>query len=212
MKRLAFSVFAFLTCVAAYPQEKNTEIPQEFVKNKDAAQDAPVTATIRSATRLFSDRNDLTSVIMVIPKDSTVVVLGSVEPFLNVTFAGMEGYIYARHAEVHKPVAAAEPPLPSPSQRTSDDRDIPSTRPVQQRQKASRYEYLQHKYGAALASELYAGKIWKGMTGQMIRDSWGSPIKINMVISGNNTREEWIYRNTWLYLRNGELLEWGPVR
>ncbi len=212
MKRLAFSVFAVLTFAAAYPQENNTEVPQGSGKYYDAEQDAPVTAAIRSATRLFSDRNDLTSVVTVIPKDSTVVVLGSDETFLKVSFSGMEGYIYARHAEVHKPAAAAEPPLPSASQRAPDERDITSTRPVQPRQKVSRYEYLQHKYGAAVASELFAGKIWKGMTGQMIRDSWGSPNKINRVISGSNTREEWIYQNTWLYLRNGELLEWGPVR
>lgn len=212
MKRLIFTAFIIFAFTAAFSQADKTEVLQELEKYQATDQDAQVTATIRSATRLFSDREDLTSVVIVIPRDSIVYVLGSDDTFLNVSFRGLEGYIYARHAEVHRPVAETKPvPRPAP-QQAYDDQDVPSTRPVQQRQRVSRYEYLMNKYGTAVATELYSGKIWKGMTGQMVKDSWGSPRKINRVISGNNIREEWIYQNTWLYLRNDELLEWGPTR
>jgi hypothetical protein len=63
-----------------------------------------------------------------------------------------------------------------------------------------------------MAARLDAGKIWKGMTAEMVQDSWGVPQKINRVISGNNIREEWIYRNSWLFFENDRLIEWGPVR
>mgnify|MGYP002387725991 CR=1 FL=1 len=212
MKRLIFTAFIIFAFTAAFSQADKTEVLQELEKYQATDQDAQVTATIRSATRLFSDREDLTSVVIVIPRDSIVYVLGSDDTFLNVSFRGLEGYIYARHAEVHRPVAETKPvPRPAP-QQAYDDQDVPSTRPVQQRQRVSRYEYLMNKYGTAVATKLYSGKIWKGMTGQMVKDSWGSPRKINRVISGNNIREEWIYQNTWLYLSNNELQEWGPTR
>jgi hypothetical protein len=46
----------------------------------------------------------------------------------------------------------------------------------------------------------------------MILDSWGNPKKINRIISGNVIKEEWIFRNTWLYIENDILAEWGPIR
>jgi hypothetical protein len=63
-----------------------------------------------------------------------------------------------------------------------------------------------------MASRLIAGKIWKGMTGEMVRDSWGKPSKINRVISSNTIKEEWIYRSTWLYIEDDVLMTWGPVQ
>ena len=50
------------------------------------------------------------------------------------------------------------------------------------------------------------------MTGEMIIDSWGNPSKISRVISGDNIRKEWSYSNTWLFLSNDRLTEWGPSR
>jgi len=63
-----------------------------------------------------------------------------------------------------------------------------------------------------MAARLNAGKIWKGMNSEMIRDSWGKPDKINREINGNTVKEEWIYRTTWLFIENNTLQEWGPVR
>ena len=57
-----------------------------------------------------------------------------------------------------------------------------------------------------------AGKIWKGMTAEMVRDSWGSPVKINRVIGNSSSKEEWIFKNTWLYIENNTLVEWGSIR
>ena len=63
-----------------------------------------------------------------------------------------------------------------------------------------------------MADRLYAGKIWKGMNSEMVKDSWGEAEKINRVISGNVIKEEWIFRSTWLYFENNTLLEWGSVK
>ncbi len=211
MKRLLFSVVVILAYTTTYSQTNKSEILQELEKRQGTDKDAQVTAIIRSATRLFRDKDDLTSVLMVIPKDSVVNVLGSDEKFLDVSFRGIEGYIYASHAEIES-LKAVTKPAPRQREQAMDDQQPQQSQRQVQRQKISRFEYLMNKYGNQVATQLYAGKIWKGMTGEMVKDSWGSPRKINRVISGNNIREEWIYQNTWLYLQNDELVQWGPVR
>ena len=45
-----------------------------------------------------------------------------------------------------------------------------------------------------MAARIIAGKIWKGMNSEMVKDSWGNPEKINRIISGNVIKEEWIYQ------------------
>jgi hypothetical protein len=85
------------------------------------------------------------------------------------------------------------------------------TEPVQEQQQG-RFSYLENKYGSNIANRIFSGKIWKGMNSEMVKDSWGNADKINRIISGNITKEEWIFRSTWLYFENNTLLEWGPVK
>ena len=198
-------LLSFITILQA--QVSRTEVLQDLEKSQAINQDVTTTATLKVASRLFSDKNDLTSVILIIPSGSTVSVLGSDDTFLHVVFEENEGYILARHAVIDKTTVAAKPAEQQvlTAQETQPERQ-------QQQQKVSRFTYLQNKYGTSIATRLYEGKIWKGMTAEMVTDSWGGPKKINRVINGNNIREEWIYSNTWLFIQNGRLAEWGPVR
>ena len=83
--------------------------------------------------------------------------------------------------------------------------------PIQEQQQ-SRFSYLENKYGSNMAARLLSGKIWKGMNSEMVKDSWGISEKINRIVSGNIIKEEWIYRNTWLYFENNSLVEWGAIK
>ena len=210
MKKLILSsIFLFLVS-SVYPQVTKTDVLQDLEKNKPAEQTIVNTATLKSASRLFKDKNDLTSVILVIPQDSVVYVLGSDTTFLHVVFEGNEGYIYARQAEINKPVTITRPEaVQQPSAR--EENSGQEERPVQ-KQTISRYAYLENKYGSSLAARLYEGKVWKGMSAQMVKDSWGSPKKINRVISGNIVKEEWFFSSTWLRFQNSTLAAWGPIR
>jgi hypothetical protein len=98
------------------------------------------------------------------------------------------------------------------SQTRQNVQEAEPQEPQQQQQRVSRFTYLENKYGSNMAAKLIAGKIWKGMTAEMVRDSWGKPLKINRVITGNTIKEEWIYKSTWLYLENDILYNWGPVK
>ena len=165
---------------------------------------AQTSATLKNPSRLFATKDDLTSVILIIPADSVVTVLDSDSTYLHVVFEDNEGYIFNRKLVLNK--------MPVQTQQASV-----SQVPVQQSQQApeqeqTRFSYLENKYGTNMASRLISGKIWKGMNSDMVKDSWGIAEKINRVISGNIVKEEWIFRNTWLYFENNTLVEWGPVK
>jgi hypothetical protein len=210
MKKLILSGIFLLLISSAYPQLTKTDAFQDTEKVQPAFQTIVTTAILKSASRLFKDKDDLTSVIMVIPKDSIVDVLpGSYDTFLHVLFEGNEGFIYAQHAELSRP---PDPVKPAAAQSSVQEQIVEQETRQVQKQAINRYEYLENKYGPSLAIKLYEGKIWKGMHSQLVKDSWGSPKKINRVISGNIVKEEWFYNNTWLYFQNSTLTEWGPAK
>ena len=168
-----------------------------------SVQDTVVTATLKSASRLFADKNDITSVIVIIPADSIVEVLGSDSTYLHVVYQNNEGFIFKHQANINQVVEV--------NQNAQSQNTDQNNQQVQEQQQ-NRFSYLENKYGSNLAARLNAGKIWKGMSAEMVNDSWGTADKINRIISGNVIKEEWIYRTTWLYFENNTLLEWGPVK
>ena len=167
---------------------------------------AQTTATLKNSSRLFATKNDLTSVILIIPADSVVTVLDADSTYLHVVFEENEGYIF------NKKVVLNKMPLKTQQPSASQEPVRETQQAQEQEQEQSRFSYLENKYGTSLAARLMAGKIWKGMNSDMVKDSWGTAEKINRVISGNIIKEEWIFRNTWLYFENNMLVEWGPVK
>lgn len=193
MKRLIIYFLSFFLISAVDGQASNQELK--------------LTAVTKSATRLFREKDDLTTVIMVVPKGTVVDVIGSDSTYFHVLVEEDEGFILRRHAVLDEPLTVSKPVIRKTEPVTGETKPA-----VQQNSQQSRFTYLEDKYGTAIAAKMSAGKIWKGMNSEMIRDSWGKPPKINRVISGNTVKEEWIYTSSWLYLENDILIEWGPVR
>jgi len=173
------------------------------------AQDLPK-ATIKGSPRLFGDKDDLTSVIMIIPEGSTVEVVRPDSVYTLVRYDGTEGYVKSdklgappevvniEPAPVAQPVAAAE------SQQQAGAQEYTAS--------ADRYEILVTKYGPDIGNRLYQHKVWKGVSTDMALDSWGKPIQINRMYVDQSVDEEWIYSKKYLYFRDGILIEWGPVK
>lgn len=243
------SAFARNTGISK-PEDPETGTSEISVSGRELIQEnqAPFTAILKSATRLFADKEDLTSVIFVIPAETEVDVLGADSMYLRVVYEDTEGFILKRHAQIRQtPFSSRTSIMPYTSGDQTEIRSLPQTdaraqqsqtqAPPQTRiqdqtqappqvriqdqtqpslqpqpQEESRFSYLENKYGTDMAVRLAAGKIWKGMDSEMVLDSWGKPLNINRVISDNSVREEWIYKNAWLYIRDDMLLTWGPVR
>ena len=204
MKKILFLTFLSVVTFLLQGQTGKADQLQALEQNQNDNQNITATATLKVASRLFATKDDLTTVILIIPADSVVAVLDSDSTYLHVVFEENEGYILRRQAILNEVPVNAQPVIQSrPAAQ--------QTEPVQEQQQ-SRFSYLENKYGSNMANRIFSGKIWKGMNSEMVKDSWGSAEKINRIISGNITKEEWIFRNTWLYFENNTLLEWGPVK
>ena len=214
MNKVIISLLFLFAPYAVSAQETRTDILRDLEKNRAEVsfsnQDQEITATLKSASRLFGEKDDLTTVIMVIPSGSVVEIIDSDSTYYQVLFEDYEGYIFRRHAVINE-----QAPAPVRTEKAVAQQPVAveqvRVQPAGQNQ-AGRYTYLENKYGRNIASRLIAGKIWKGMSAEMINDSWGSPRKINRIISGNTVKEEWIFTNTWLYVENDVLRDWGPVK
>lgn len=160
-------------------------------------------ATLKTSSRLFKEKDDLTSVIMIIPRDSVASVLDFDDTYLKVDYNGNIGYIFSRDAKYSATVVTEAPEI------QPEIKSAPAAPPTKQ---SVRYEYLKGKYGREMADRLLARKIWKGMNSGMVKDSWGSALKVTREVAGNLIKEEWLYRSTWLYFENSILVDWGPVR
>jgi len=204
MKKIFFIALLIICAFHLKAQTNKVDKRQALEQNKPYNQNVNTTATLRVSSRLFATKDDLTSVIQIIPVDSVVSVLDSDSTYFHIFFNENEGYIFKRDATIDKIPANARQSIQSqPAAK--------ETQPVQDQQQ-SRFTYLENKYGSSMAERLMAGKIWKGMTSDMVSDSWGTADKINRIISGNVVKEEWIFKSTWLYFENNTLLEWGPVK
>jgi hypothetical protein len=203
MKKIISVVLCLLLIVSVKSQVNKTAQLQELEKNQPSVQNQQVTATLKSASRLFGSKQDLTSVILIIPSGSVVAVREQNDStYLKVTFEETDGYIFKRDAIINNATVQITVPIQQGNNQQVEQ-------PLEQQQ-VSRFSYLESKYGTKMATRLASGKIWKGMSAGMVDDSWGKPVKINRVI-GDVVKEEWIYKNTWLYIENNVLVEWGAI-
>lgn len=186
------------------------------------AQELPL-ATTKGAVRLFGDKDDLTSVITIIPDGSTVEVVTPDSVFTRILFDGADGFVKSDRLEAAKRVlnaAPARPTQPEPSEQPADwqPQQTQQAQPQQQAAEqeyyapADRYEMLVNKYGTDIGKRLYQHKVWKGVNSDMALDSWGKPVQINRMYVDQSVDEEWIYSKKYLYFRDGILIEWGPVK
>jgi hypothetical protein len=203
MKKFIFPALFMAGLISISAQNDKSALPESLEASQNVSQDVTTTATVKTSTRLFKTKDDLTSVILIIPSGSIVSVLGSDSTYLIVNYQENKGYIFTKHAVIDK--------VPNTFKEMQSSPAIMEAQPVQT-ETDGRYEALVSKYGSSMAARLYAGKIWKGMNSEMARDSWGAAEKVNRVVNGNVIREEWIYRSTWLYFENNTLLNWGPAK
>jgi hypothetical protein len=204
MKKPFVILLAIISVISLNAQTNKLDKLQTLEQNNTGNQNVTTTGKLTNSSRLFASKDDLTTVILIIPADSIVTVLDADSTYLHVVFEDNEGYIFNRHVVLHRvPVKNQQSYVTPPSTQQNESAGD---------QQQNRFSYLENKYGTNMASRLISGKIWKGMNSDMVKESWGMAEKINRIISGNIVKEEWIFRNTWLYFENNTLLEWGPVK
>ena len=115
MKKVIFLFLLIIFILPVKTQANKTDNLQNIEQKKPVNQNTIITATLKSSSRLFKAKEDLTSVILVIPSGSTVTVLGSDSTYLHVTYEENEGFILKRHAVIDKsPVVTTKAPAAQP--------------------------------------------------------------------------------------------------
>lgn len=191
MKKMIVTMLVFIAGIAVFAQDLNK-------------------ATTKGAVRLFGDKDDLTSVIVLIPDGSTVDIIKADSVFTKVRYNEQEGYVRSDRLGRFVPVLSPAPLYP-PAQAVEPQEPSPDTEAYNQ-SPVDWFEVLVTKYGDDIGKRLYQHKVWKGITSDMARDSWGKPKQINRMYVDQNVEEEWIYAKKYLYFRDGILIDWGPVK
>jgi len=208
-----FILYCFLSSLifSVQAQNKAEKVFEDLEKNDPAALSDQNQATLKLASRLFGDKNNLASVIVILPAGSVVDILDIDSTYLYVSYEDYEGYISRKHAMAGNVTAVPDRTTNQYNnvQRHQPQSTIPSSA---EKSQITRKTYLENKYGYDIASELLKMKIWKGMTADMVMDSWGNPREINRVISGNDIKEEWLYNTSLLYIENDVLVNWQVHR
>lgn len=185
------------------------------------AQDLQKLAT-KGAVRLFADKDDLTSVLQIIPDGTVVEAISADTVFTLIRLGDVQGYVKSDRLTAALPaVSTAQPDLqqaeeavlqPVAEQAQEAGETQPSADVTYRQVPTDRYQALSEKYGADLGLKLYQHKVWKGISSDMARDSWGKPKQINRMYVDTSVDEEWIYSKSYLYFRDGVLIEWGQVK
>jgi len=64
------------------------------------------------------------------------------------------------------------------------------------------------KYGKEIGQRVAYKRIWKGMTEDMLRDSWGKPDKIDRNVEKWGVFTQWYYGEVTFFFRDGKLTDW----
>jgi len=84
-------------------------------RNNTASQNVTTTGKLTNSSRLFASKDDLTSVIVIIPADSVVTVLDSDSTYLHVVYDDNEGYIFNRHVILKRITSSKPAAFPGPT-------------------------------------------------------------------------------------------------
>jgi hypothetical protein len=76
------------------------------------------------------------------------------------------------------------------------------------RLESSRAKQLIRKYGKKIGKRIVAGKVWKGMSEKMLKDSWGKPDKVSKNKEKWGTFTQWYYGTITYFFKNGRMTDW----
>ncbi len=150
-----------------------------------------------SGCRLYSDIGNLSSVIAIIPVDTRIFIVDIMDEYYYIKTENNQGFV--KKSKIKPDQSFIEK---SPEVKTQQDTATGFS---------NKLEYLRYTYGWETAQKIFDHKIWRNMTTNMVKDSWGRPDKIIRRINSERVKEEWFYPSTYLIFLNDKLTEWGPV-
>jgi hypothetical protein len=138
----------------------------------------------------------------IVPKGSILEVIGSNREYLKVKYDSMEGYLIYFLVSSYTSEFGA---FVKNAKKFEEERK----RIEEQKINADRKIALTKKYGSSAATRILDGKIWMGMTEQMLLESWGQPDDINTTVTRYGTSKQFVYGlGRYVYVENGKVDSW----
>lgn len=148
-----------------------------------------------------------------VPKGTLLEVIGSNKEYLRVKYDSMEGYLiyflvdsytreFSAFVDYAKKIEEEKYRLEAQKKRIEEEQKLKKV-------KAERKVALTKKYGSSAATRILEGKIWIGMTEQMLLESWGRPDDINTTVTRYGTSKQFVYGlRRYVYVKNGIVESW----
>ena len=73
---------------------------------------------------------------------------------------------------------------------------------------SARIDALGRKYGKEIGNRISQGQVWKGMTEEMLQDSWGKPDRINSNKEKWGLFTQWSYGDITYFFKDGVMIDW----
>jgi len=77
---------------------------------------------------------------------------------------------------------------------------------------SSRANQMTRKYGKQVGKRVASGQIWKGMTENMLEDSWGKPDKITKNKEKWGLFTQWYYGDITYFFKEGIMIGWEEIK
>lgn len=168
------------------------------------------TTTIKASTRLRNQPSSSGEVITTIKKNKTIKVLKySGDSYWQVEYKNEIGFVndvtLVITEEMNKAIKEDEG-----KKVLSELKQKQDILAAQQKKRAERKEKLAEKYGVLNANFILNGKLFTGMTKEMVIESIGKPDDINKTTGPWGVHEQWVYdkKNMYVYFENGKLTSW----
>lgn len=174
-------------------------------------------AVTKSSAKLYNMpvANELRKVVAEIPKGTRLLITKWERACLRTNFGGKTGYLFPHQLEFDNPEAYKA--LKEESQRLvregkAEKADweylLDDQQAAAEKKRKERLSKLTSKYGKIAALKIVEGKVWIGMTKEMMIESWGQPEDINRSVGSWGVHEQCIYGDTYVYVENGKVASW----
>lgn len=139
-----------------------------------------------------------------------VTAYKTAEKFYQVQFKGGTGYIDARDLKRNEALDRLIEQAGKGSEAKPQPEKPSSRRRLSPADEAAKQKVLTMLYGEKIASRIMQGKVWKGMTKEMVIQSLGEPKSVKRSVFSNVIKEQWEYEDgTLLFFDNDTLAAYG---
>lgn len=164
---------------------------KKLSKIKEEKFDKGVPVYTKVPTHLYENRGTWYKTLAIIPKSTAILAYDFKNNYYFVEYDTLNGFVFTMDVET----------LEQKSERLEIEKK-------QNLQRSNELNRLVQKYGKINGKKIYEGKIWLGMTKEMVIESWGEPDEINRSVGSWGIHEQLVYGNQYLYIRDNKLSSW----